>query len=261
MLIDWFTVIAQIVNFLVLVILLKRFLFDKITGAMDEREKRIASTLNDADNTKKLAEEEAERYRRMNQALENDRNRILAEVKDEAISIKQRLIDEARSEVESLSAAWRESIDREKNSFLLELSRRIGKEGVSVVRVALSDLANKELEQRIIDVFAEQFSKMSEEKILEIRNIIRMNGGEIKVDTAFDLPDHQKKMIESLLHNHIAKDFPVSFRRSENNLCGIELRFQGYKIGWSIDSYLKSFEKSISVVLDSLTEKSIINSG
>ncbi len=155
MLIDWFTVIAQIVNFLVLVVLLKRFLFDKITRAMDERQNRIASALEDADITRELAEEEAERYRRMNQALEDDRNRILAEVKDEALSMRQRLIDDARSEVEDVKTAWRESVEREKNSFLVELRGRIGKEAVSVVRAALSDLANVELEQRIVDVFAE----------------------------------------------------------------------------------------------------------
>ncbi|MGO8820022.1 MAG: F0F1 ATP synthase subunit B, partial [Desulfomonilaceae bacterium] len=71
MLIDWFTVIAQIINFLILVFLLKRFLFDKITGAMDERERKISSTLDDANSTKRLAAEEAERYRQMNQALKD----------------------------------------------------------------------------------------------------------------------------------------------------------------------------------------------
>jgi F-type H+-transporting ATPase subunit b len=48
MLIDWFTVIAQIINFLILVYLLKRFLYKPILNAIDEREKRIASQLEDA---------------------------------------------------------------------------------------------------------------------------------------------------------------------------------------------------------------------
>ncbi len=261
MLIDWFTVIAQIINFLVLVVLLKRFLFDKITKAMDEREKRIASALKDADNTREIAEEEVERYRRMNQELEDNRNRILAEVKDEALSIRQKLIENARSEVEDVKTRWCESVEREKNSFLVELRGLIGKEAVSVVRSALSDLANVELEQRIVDVFAEQFSNMSEEKILEIRNIFQTTTREIKVDTAFDLSDQQKKAIEGLLQSHIAKDLPVGFERSENNVCGIELRFQGYRIGWSIESYLKGFEKAISRALESLTERSILKSG
>ena len=43
MLIDWFTVAAQAVNFLLLVWLLKRFLHKPVLAAIDEREKRIAT--------------------------------------------------------------------------------------------------------------------------------------------------------------------------------------------------------------------------
>jgi len=48
MLIDWFTVVAQVVNFLILVWLLKRFLYRPILNAIDAREKRIATKLADA---------------------------------------------------------------------------------------------------------------------------------------------------------------------------------------------------------------------
>ncbi len=49
MLIDWFTVGAQVVNFAILVWLLKRFLYKPIIDAIDAREKRIALALADAD--------------------------------------------------------------------------------------------------------------------------------------------------------------------------------------------------------------------
>ena len=49
MLIDWFTVVAQILNFLVLVWLLKRFLYKPVLDAIDAREKGIATKLADAE--------------------------------------------------------------------------------------------------------------------------------------------------------------------------------------------------------------------
>jgi F-type H+-transporting ATPase subunit b len=48
MLIDWFTVVAQVLNFLILVWLLKRFLYRPILNAIDVREKRIAAEVADA---------------------------------------------------------------------------------------------------------------------------------------------------------------------------------------------------------------------
>ncbi len=49
MLIDWFTVGAQALNFLILVWLMKRFLYKPILNAIDAREKKIAAELADAD--------------------------------------------------------------------------------------------------------------------------------------------------------------------------------------------------------------------
>jgi F-type H+-transporting ATPase subunit b len=46
--INWFTVIAQILNFLVLVWLMKRYLYKPILSATDDREKKIAGQLADA---------------------------------------------------------------------------------------------------------------------------------------------------------------------------------------------------------------------
>ena len=52
MLIDWFTVGAQVLNFLILIWLLKRFLYKPILHAIDEREERIATELANADSPK-----------------------------------------------------------------------------------------------------------------------------------------------------------------------------------------------------------------
>ena len=49
MLIDWFTVGAQVLNFVVLVWLLKRFLYKPVLNAIDAREKRVAAEAADAD--------------------------------------------------------------------------------------------------------------------------------------------------------------------------------------------------------------------
>ena len=73
MLIDWFTVIAQVVNFLILVWLLKRFLYRPILDAIDAREKRIALALADADAKKVEAEKERDAFQQKNEAFDQQR--------------------------------------------------------------------------------------------------------------------------------------------------------------------------------------------
>jgi F-type H+-transporting ATPase subunit b len=65
-LIDWFTVAAQIVNFLILMALLKYFLYDRVVKAMDEREEKIHSRLQQAESLRQEAEREREVYRHKN---------------------------------------------------------------------------------------------------------------------------------------------------------------------------------------------------
>ena len=62
LLIDWFTVIAQVINFFILVWLLKHFLYKPIINAIDAREKRIADELA---NAKSKEEEDRKRERRI----------------------------------------------------------------------------------------------------------------------------------------------------------------------------------------------------
>ena len=121
MLIDWFTVIAQIINFLVLIALLKRFLYDRIIKAMDQREEKIASRLAEAERNRKEAEQEAEAYQKKNRELDEKRQEMLSQAKEEVEVKRKELMKKARDEVDQVQARWREAIQREKDSFLQDL--------------------------------------------------------------------------------------------------------------------------------------------
>ena len=104
MLIDWFTVAAQVINFLILAWLLKRFLYKPILRAIDAREQRISSALADADAKSAEAEKERDEFRQKNATFDQQRAALLSKATDEAASARQRLLDEARQAADDLSA-------------------------------------------------------------------------------------------------------------------------------------------------------------
>ncbi len=104
MLIDWFTVLAQAVNFLILVWLMKRFLYHPILNALDARERRIAAELADADARKAEARAEREEYSRKNEEFERQRADMLAKATDEAAAEHRRLFDRVRKDADGLRA-------------------------------------------------------------------------------------------------------------------------------------------------------------
>ena len=73
MIVDWFTVAAQAINFLILVWLLKRFLYLPILNAIDAREKRIADEITDANARKAEAQKERDEFQRRNEEFDLQR--------------------------------------------------------------------------------------------------------------------------------------------------------------------------------------------
>ena len=96
MLIDWFTVGAQVVNFLILVWLLKRFLYRPILNAIDVREKRIAAELADAAAKQTGAQKERDEFQHKNEEFDRQRAALLRQATDEAKAERQRLLDERK---------------------------------------------------------------------------------------------------------------------------------------------------------------------
>jgi len=77
--IDGFVFFCQIFNFLLLMYLLKRFLYGRIIKAMDDREAKIAARFAEAEELKVKANQEAELYEKRNQLLSETKDKMLNE--------------------------------------------------------------------------------------------------------------------------------------------------------------------------------------
>ena len=100
MLIDWFTVGAQVVNFVILVWLMKHFLYKPILNAIDAREKRIASELADANAKRTEAEKERADFENKNKAFDDQRSALLSKATGDAKAEGAQLLDKARKDAD-----------------------------------------------------------------------------------------------------------------------------------------------------------------
>ncbi|GLI33709.1 F0F1 ATP synthase subunit B family protein [Desulforhabdus amnigena] len=250
MLIDWFTVVAQIVNFLVLVALLKHFLYGRIIRAMEVREEKIASRLQDAEDERREALREAEDYRRKAKELEERREELLLMVKEEVEGERKRLLHEARAEVNEFQRKWHENIRQEKDAFLLDLKRRVSVEVCLMARHVLSNLANKQLEKQIMEVFLERLLSHNEEELRVLRESFGQSGGRVLMRSSFEIPEESRARMMEALRDRIGEELDFEFEVSADLICGIELRANAHKIGWNMENYLKTLEEDILRVIE-----------
>ncbi len=262
MLIDWFTVIAQVVNFLILVWLLKRFLYQPILDALDAREKRIAAALADADAKKSEAEEERYMFERKNDEWDQRRAELLSKALDEAKAERERLIAAARQDSQELRARREEALKLEYHNLSQAIARQTCAEVFAIARKVLADLASTTLETHMVEAFIKRLRELSHEEKIQLASAIGKpaltssiaTAGEtlvpgIMVRSMFELSAVQQHMIGAVLEESLGKETPVKFATRPDLISGIELIMNGYKLAWNVADYLASLEKEMDEVL------------
>src|ERR1700722_16018369 len=134
MLIDWFTAGAQAVNFLILVWLLKRFLYKPVLAAIDAREKKIADELQHAAAAQSQAQKERDDLRAQTESLQGQREQLLAAAVADAGAQRQHLLDTARKDSEILHSKLTEAATVERAELNRELVTRTRQEAFALTR-------------------------------------------------------------------------------------------------------------------------------
>ena len=257
MLIDWFTVGAQIVNFLILVWLLKHFLYKPILNAIDAREKRIAAELADADTKKADAEKERTDFEDKNKAFDDQRSALLAKAADEAKAERTRLIDQAKKDAESMRVTQADALRGDQVRLGSEITLLAENEIFAIARKTLSDLATVSLEERIGEVFTRRLRELDPKAKELLGNALKNSSQPALLRSAFDLPLDQKAAIQNALNETFSAAIRIKFEDSQDAICGIELIANGQKVGWSISSYLTGLSKKVSDLVDTQSPPAI----
>jgi len=249
MLIDWFTIVAQALNFLILVWLMKRFLYKPILHAIDEREQRIASELEEADANKAEAQKESEAFKLKNKEFDRQRDALLSQATEDAKAERQRLLDEARQAAQVLHAKRQDAMVREQQILNDEITRRTREEVFAIARKTLTDLAGTSLEERISEVFKRRLRELDEEAKEGFAQILKTSSDPVLVRSAFELQSEQRAAIQHALSETFSAEIHVRFETAPDVISGIELTANGRRVAWSIADYLTSLEKRVGELL------------
>ncbi|MDD5274895.1 MAG: F0F1 ATP synthase subunit B [Methylovulum sp.] len=249
MLIDWFTVGAQALNFLILVWLMKRFLYKPILHAIDEREKRIAATLKDADEKQAEAQKERDAFQQKNAAFDQQREALFSQASIDAKAEGQRLLDAARKAADALGTQRLETLRNDAHNLNQAISRQTQQEVFAIVRKALADLASTSLEERLGEVFIRRLQALESPAKAGLAAALTAAAEPVLVRSAFDLPAAQCALIQQTLNETFSATIKVRFETRPEVISGIELAANGWKIAWSIADYMAELEKSVGKLI------------
>lgn len=243
MLFDWFTVIAQLFNFLLLVWLLKRFLYKPIMAAVDQREKTIHEELENAHLQMEKADQLNRDYTGQLQNFNQKRESLMTEAIQEAANAKHRLLEEAKKELTILKEKQSAVLKDQEESYQNNLVKKAQTEIYQIARKALLDLSSEDIENQMFTVFINRLTSLSEEEKDKLIYMLADSHYKIIFKSSYVLESIQRSTLTDLMKDIALHHVTFIFIEESSLINGFELVTGDFKLSWNFEDYLVSLYK------------------
>jgi F-type H+-transporting ATPase subunit b len=244
--IDWFTVAAQALNFLILVWLMKRFLYKPVLDAIDQREKAVAAAVADAEAKKAEAAKDRDLFKRKNDDFDAQRTALLSKAAADAAAEAQRLKGEAHKSADALAAKFKETMLAHARALDQAVGLKLRQEVFAIARKALADLAGAGLEERMVAVFLDRLRGLDDKAKGMLGQALKAGPAPALLRSAVGLAPEQRATIQKALNEAFSADIHLNIETAPELGGGIELLANGQRLAWTVGDYIGSLESDVS---------------
>jgi F-type H+-transporting ATPase subunit b len=242
---NWSTFLLEIVNFLILVWILKRFLYKPVLDAIARRKAAIDQTLSDAEATHKQAE-----------ALELQYQNRLADWGREKEGLRSALTEELRVQRERLTAELQKSLEQERDKERVLAKRRLTEmedraaeqgtaKGVQFTARLLKRIAGPELEARLLGVALEDLSCLPAVQLEALQEACRDTQRGIKIASAYPLSEVQRSRIVQALNQVTHENVAAAFEEDASLLAGLRISAGPWTVRANLGDELQFFAEMV----------------
>ena len=149
--IEWKVLLAQIVNFAVLLFILKKFAYKPILKVLNDRQKRIEEAINRSKSVdKRMAEIETLKEKVLDEARRESET-IIKKAEEAALRVKESVLKEAHSVSEKLLVDTGKKIQAEREKIFREAKSEIADLVYAAVEKSIGDLAGENLKTKMVE--------------------------------------------------------------------------------------------------------------
>ena len=251
--IDLVTLIAQIINLVVLIWLMKRFLYQPILKMVSERQALIDAEIKRAHQARQEALLQEAQYNKKLSDFEAKRSEMLSQVRQEVDAFQQKLLTESKQAIAYSRKNWQAELEQEKQSFDVTLQAAIVKNFKIFASDALQDMAGIELSSLVLKKFKEKMQKISKTSYKQMQDNILKNG-KVIVSTDTKLDNQTKADIKAFLTDFfvLQNDVKFEFKEDAELICGIQIQVGEHQTSWNLKNYLEAFEDNMDAAFNEL---------
>ena len=254
--IDWFTLIAQIFNLILLLFLLRKFLYLPVLKAVEARQILIREELKKAENALIKAEKAEKMCLAKAQKIEKEKQQIFAKVRQEAEKLSADLREEAENQYHHAKEEWKNRLQSEQKGFDVALQKLMAEHFNSFAEKVIQQMANTNLNEQIVEQFIIKIKNLTEQEKISLKNDF-YEQKQIIIQTAMPLSLPLQKKIEDMLCHECKINREIKFVYEVNTeiIGGIILQSGEYMIQWNLKAYLEEFKQTTEKEVSRLINK------
>lgn len=157
--ISWQGLLAQLINFALLLILLYFIAYKPIRRMLDERSERVRMSMEQAEQMKEMMAKTEEQVKEHLEVARGERQNILAQAEQVGQQLKEEAREQAKQDAESIVARARVEIQREQDEAIGELKRQFADLAILAAEKVISETLDKKKHRKLIDEVLEQASE------------------------------------------------------------------------------------------------------
>jgi F-type H+-transporting ATPase subunit b len=220
---DWTTFLLEIVNFLVLVWILKRFLYRPVLDMIARRQASIEQTLGEARDTEARAEALKSNYEKRLEEWEHEREVARAKLHEELAAERQRRL----TQLEEVLAAERERQrtleDRRAEEFRRSTEAQALELGAAFSTRLLGRLAGVELDTRLVDIAIEDLAALPAEQRLALQAAAKEPGASLQLSFAHPVSESEQRHLTDAMEQALDASLPLSVEIVPELLAGVRI--------------------------------------
>lgn len=238
---SWSTFVLEVVNFLVLVWILKRFLYKPVLEIIVRRREGIEKKIAAAERLREDAEGLKNDYEGRLAVWEIERRRSREELKREIDAERVRQLETLQKELARQREKALVSESRRKTKRKHEIEHRALVQGAGFASRLLGQAAGPELEMRLVALLLDGLKTLSETRKEALRSQWGEPPGTIRVVSAYPLADSQRQALEEALGQASGLEAAVCFDRDPGLMAGLSVEIGSWVLNANIRDDLKGF--------------------
>ncbi len=220
---NWSTFLLEIVNFLVLVWILKRFLFRPVQAVIARRRDEIEAEIADASQQREAADVLRKEYESRQSDWRQEQAQARADLAQELLQERTRALEAIRSAVSDEQERQRAAMARQASRAAREAESLALKNAACFTARLLAAVAGPEVEERLIDMLVEEVRAMSGEEIEQLKTQWGAISGPVEVISAYPLSDEQKRRLEQLFNERAAQELTFDYAQDAALIAGARI--------------------------------------